>query len=84
MENHFLSEYEEEKNKEKELVRSLESSFKQLNDRFIETVLAQDSYSNDERTNAMAYFDKMNNQVSNIYNALNEKINNASTEIEHK
>lgn len=83
-ENHFLQVYEEEKKKEKELVTSLESSFKQINDRFIETVLNQDSYSNDERTNAMAYFDKMNAQVSNIYNALNEKITNASNEIDNK
>ena len=84
-EKRFLANYDEAKKSINDEIDNFIKAFEQTNDRFIDTVVKQDaSYSEEERTVAMEYFNKMKTQVNDIINALKEKIVQASIQIDNK
>ena len=81
----FLAKYEEAKKNVNENIENYIKSFQATNDRFIDSVINQENtYSEEEKSVAMVYFDKMQKQVADIVAALKEKVAQASIEIDNK
>lgn len=76
-EKSFLKYVEEAKNNQIQSFLSFIEGFNNANDRFIDVVINSEDYSQDERDNAMIYFDKMRQQLKVISDAMIDKINAA-------